>query len=313
LSATCETKARKEQINSLTVITVCLNAARTIEATLRSVISQSCPGLEYIVVDGGSTDGTLDILEKYKPSLARLISEPDRGIYDAFNKGLALATGEIIGILNADDQYAPWTFETVLEASRLRPGCGVFYGALAVVDEARRRWTVYPRGDHERLVDAMIAHPASFVRKTLYERHGFFDENYKIAGDWDLFLRFRLARECFCPIDRVLTAFNNAGFSSRPSRLLVRENRAIYRKYRGRIAGLSGLAYLKKTVRAELKYWGRMGLELSGLYGLYSRYRDKRILRAEAWGAYAGPEALWDAVKAFEVKKKKGDLRQEPI
>ena len=285
---------------AVTVVTVCLNAVRTVESTLRSVISQNWPALEYIVVDGGSTDGTLEVLEKYRPFLARLISEPDRGIYDAFNKGLALATGEVIGILNADDGYAPWTFGTVAEASRLHPECGVFYGKLAVVDEARRRWTVYPLGDHERLSDRMIAHPAAFVRKTLYEKHGFFDENYKIAGDWDLFLRFWLAGERFRPIDRTLTAFGNAGLSSRPSRLLVRENLAIYRKYRGRTADLSGAAYLKKIARAELKYWGRKGRELSGLYGLYSRCRDAQILHAEGWGAYDGPEALWNAVRNLE-------------
>jgi glycosyltransferase involved in cell wall biosynthesis len=289
---------------AITVVTACLNAARTVEATLRSVVSQGCPDLEYIVVDGGSTDGTLGVLEKYRPFLTRLISEPDKGIYDAFNKGLALATGDVIGILNADDHYAPWTLDTIAETSRLRPECGVFYGKLAVVDEARRRWTVYPLGDHERLPDCTIAHAASFVRKSLYEKHGFFDADYKIVGDWDLFLRFWLAGEHFCPIDRVLTAFSNAGLSSRPSRRLVRENKAIYRKYRGRTPDLSGLAYWKKAVRAELKYWVRRGLELSGLYhGVYSHFRDARMLRAEGQGVYDGPESLWDAVRVLEEEK----------
>jgi glycosyltransferase involved in cell wall biosynthesis len=288
---------------AITVITACLDAVRTVGATLRSVVSQDCPGLEYIVIDGGSTDGTLEVLERYRPFLAHLVSEPDKGIYDAFNKGLALATGEVIGILNADDQYAPWTLGTVAETSRLHPECGIFYGKLATVDEARRRWTVYPLGDHKRLSSCMIAHPAAFVRKTLYERHGFFDESYKISGDWDLFLRFWLAGERFCPIDRVLTAFSSAGLSSRPSRLLVRENKRIYRKYRGRTADLSGAAYWRKTVRAELKYWGRKGLDLSGLYGLYSRCRDARILSTEGRGAYDGPEALWDAVRNLEERR----------
>jgi glycosyltransferase involved in cell wall biosynthesis len=305
LSAACEGR----NFPVITVVTACLDAVRTVEAALLSVVSQGCPGLEYIVVDGGSTDGTLDILEKYRPFLTRLISEPDRGVYDAFNKGLALATGDVIGILNADDRYAPWTLGTVAKASRLHPECGVFYGKLAVVDEVRRRWTVYPLGNHERLPDGMIAHPASFVRKSLYEKHGFFDAGYKIVGDWDLFLRFWLAGERFCPIDRVLTAFGNAGLSSRPSRRLVRENKAIYRKYRGRTPDLSGLAYWKKAARAELKYWIRRGLELSGLYyGLYSRCRDERILRAEGQGVYDGDddgtESLWDAVRVLEERSR---------
>ncbi|MDR1377034.1 MAG: glycosyltransferase, partial [Synergistaceae bacterium] len=89
------------------IVTVCLNAAPTLEQALKSVLAQPYPHLEYIVIDGGSTDGTLRILDKYKDRLTRVISEPDGGIYDAFNKGIALATGDIVGLLNADDQYAP--------------------------------------------------------------------------------------------------------------------------------------------------------------------------------------------------------------
>ena len=97
---------------SFSVITVCLNAAGTIKQSLESVLSQTLPPAEYIVVDGGSTDGTREIVERYRPRLTQVVFEPDDGIYDAFNKGLARATGDLVGILNADDLYAPWALET---------------------------------------------------------------------------------------------------------------------------------------------------------------------------------------------------------
>ncbi|MDR2136683.1 MAG: glycosyltransferase [Synergistaceae bacterium] len=278
---------------SFSIVTVCLNAASTIEKTIESVLNQSYPNVEYIVVDGGSKDGTLEILEKYKSRLARLISEPDGGIYDAFNKGVALTTGEIVGILNADDCYAPWALSAVAESAGLHPECGVFYGKLAVIDEALRKWTVYPLGDPSRLLDrASIPHPSVFVRKNVYKQYGLFDDNYKIVGDWDFLLRLYLGEEGFCPIERVLTAFVNAGLSSVPSRRLLRENRKIYFQY------LNFMSAMRKTVKLELVYWGRKILDVSGFYGTYARYRDRHILRVEASGPYAGSlEDVWSALQ----------------
>ena len=104
----------------ITIITACLNAARTVEATIRSVLDQNYPNLEYIIIDGVSTDGTLEIVDKYEDKITKIVSEPDKGIYDAFNKGISLATGDLIGILNADDFYAPWTMTTIQKAFAFR-------------------------------------------------------------------------------------------------------------------------------------------------------------------------------------------------
>lgn len=214
----------------MSIVTVCLNAAGTVEQALDSVLSQTCPPFEYIAIDGGSTDGTRVILERYRPRLTHVVLEPDEGIYDAFNKGVARATGDVVGILNADDLYAPWALETVAEAYRKSPDTGVFYGKLAVVDEARRRWTVYPVGDHRLLTGRMsIAHPATFVAVRMYERYGLFDPSCRVSGDWEFILRLFRAGERFCAIDRVLTAFRNSGISSAYTPRLLAENRRIYK------------------------------------------------------------------------------------
>jgi glycosyltransferase involved in cell wall biosynthesis len=276
------------------IVTVCLNAAPTVGQAIESVLAQSYPNLEYIVIDGGSTDETLKILDKYRNHLTRVISEPDKGIYDAFNKGAGLATGDIVGLLNADDRYAPWTLSTVAEAARAHSEYGIFYGKSVVLDAARRRWTVYPLGNPARLPNSMdISHPAVFVKKNIYEKHGAFDISYKITGDWDFALRLYRAGERFYPIDRVLTAFDNAGVSSVPSRQLFTENRRVYFRH------LSFNSALWKTMRAELKYWGRKFLDVSGAYRTYARYRDKRLLKVEASGTYTGSLGeVWDVLRS---------------
>ncbi len=274
------------------IITVCLNAASTIEGAINSVLSQTCPPSEYIIIDGGSTDGTPDIIERYRSRLAHVISEPDRGIYDAFNKGLALASGDIIGILNADDVYAPWALESVAGGHAAQPGAGVFYGKLAVVDEQRGCWTVYPIGNHRNMLSNMsIAHPATFVLRSMYERHGFFDPSLKISGDWDFMLCLYHANETFCPIDSVLTAFRNSGVYSLPSLRLRQENRRIYRN------NLPPLAAFKSIAKMELKYHGKRLIGALGLGEVYARYRDEKLLNAEASGKFEGfSESFWKEI-----------------
>lgn len=274
---------------SFSIITVCLNAAGTIKQSLNSVLSQTLSPAEYIVVDGGSTDGTREIIERYRPRLTHVVFEPDSGIYDAFNKGLARAAGDVVGILNADDLYAPWTLETVGEAYRENPEAGVFYGKLAVVDEARGAWTVYPIGDHRHLLSSMsIAHPATFVARSLYRRHGFFDPAFRVSGDWELILRLFRAGERFCPIDRVLTAFRNSGVSSAYTPRLLAENRRIYE------AALPRSAAWRAILKMNLKCWGKRLIDTLGLSESYARYRDGRLLNVERSGNFSGDfDMLW--------------------
>lgn len=111
-----------------TIITVCYNSAATIEKTIKSVLGQSFTDFEYIIIDGASTDGTLDIINKYRSGIATVVSEPDKGIYYAMNKGLSLARGRIVGIINSDDWYEPDALELVARAHEQSDGETIFHG-----------------------------------------------------------------------------------------------------------------------------------------------------------------------------------------
>lgn len=273
------------------MVTICFNAVATIEQALSSVWEQKYPVLEYIIIDGGSADGTLAVIGKYEEKISRFISEPDEGVYDAFNKGVGLATGEVVGILNADDFYAPWTLQTVAEAYAKTPDADVFYGKIAVVDEAAKIWSVYPLGSSDHLCDGMsLAHPAVFVPRRTYEKYGVFDKRYKIAGDWDFLLRLYLAGAKFCPIDNVLTAFRTEGLSSDVSSKQIDECRRI------RLAHLSRGVAFRKNARADIKFMVRKILKATGLYDRYAAYRDRALIPLEARGSLTSPEKMWEEI-----------------
>ena len=178
----------------VSIITVAFNAVRTIDATLTSVAKQTHPDVEHIVVDGGSTDGTLQVLYRHQAHLAQLVSEPDQGIYDAMNKGLRMATGDVVGFLNADDVYADDGVLTRVAATMERENLEALYGDAQFVspdnpDKPVRRY----RSDRfrpERISWGwMPAHPALFLRRSIYARVGTFRTDYRIAGDFELVAR----------------------------------------------------------------------------------------------------------------------------
>lgn len=179
----------------ISIITVCLNAHSTIEDTLKSVISQTYQNIEYIVVDGGSTDGTLEIINQYREHVDVFISEKDNGIYDAMNKGIRAATGQIVGILNADDFYYDRNVLQKVADSFTIPEIQLCYGDLEYrsrVDTHKvvRRWKA---GEFKRSrIESgwAVPHPACFVRKTLYDSTGVFRPDFAIAGDYELMLRW---------------------------------------------------------------------------------------------------------------------------
>ena len=178
----------------ISVITVCFNAAETIAGTLESVTTQTHPNIEHIVVDGASTDGTLDAIKCHNKRVTRLVSEPDQGIYDAMNKGLLLATGEIIGFLNADDVYADTRVLERVSAIMETEKLDALFGDAEFVSSARpdhplRRYRS-ERFRPERIAWGwMPAHPALFLRQQVFQRFGRFRTDYRIAGDFELVAR----------------------------------------------------------------------------------------------------------------------------
>jgi glycosyltransferase involved in cell wall biosynthesis len=182
---------------SISIVTPCLNAAGTIGECLASVREQRYPRLEHIVVDGGSTDGTLELLEEAEG--IRFISEPDEGRPDAANKGVRMASGEVIGFLNADDRYEPGALEAVGEAFASRPEAMWLTGYCRIVDgageEMREPITRYKNFLLRRfsfplyLTQNFVSDPATFVRRTALDAIGPLDNRYRISHDYDLWLR----------------------------------------------------------------------------------------------------------------------------
>jgi len=178
----------------ISVITVCRNSSKTLERTMRSVISQDWPKVEHILIDGGSTDDTLAIIERYRSHMTSVISEPDDGIYDAMNKGLLAASGDIICILNADDYYI---FNDVLSQVALKIRDSKLDVLMGDVE-------FFHRNNPERIVRRyrsgrfspqrlswgwMPAHPALFLKRSVIKRVGEFKTNYRIAGDFEYIIR----------------------------------------------------------------------------------------------------------------------------
>ncbi len=182
----------------ISIITVAYNSSTTIETTLDSVQAQGYPDLEYIVIDGGSTDATLDVVRNYPGLVTQLISEPDRGIYDAMNKGVQRATGEVVGILNSDDFYChSRVLQEVAEAFSADPQLEVLMGDVDFVsDEDLQKPVRTYRATGFRpwmfRLGFMPPHPAIFVRKSAYERVGLYKLGYRIAADFDFLVRLLL-------------------------------------------------------------------------------------------------------------------------
>ena len=179
----------------VSIITVVYNGAEFIRDCIESVLSQTYSDLEYIVVDGNSTDGTVELVRAYGNRIARFISEPDKGLYDAMNKGLRLATGEVIGLLNADDFYRHNRVIENMVATVERTDSDAVYGDLIYVDrnntrKVKRYWRSGEYTKNAFLWGWMPGHPSFFAKRILYEQYGMFRLDMKSAADYELMLRF---------------------------------------------------------------------------------------------------------------------------
>lgn len=179
----------------VSIITISFDSAETLQDTIQSVAIQSYPDIEYIIIDGGSTDGTLDIINKNSDIISTWVSEPDKGIYDAMNKGIRMATGDIIAIMNSDDFYVHAdVISQVVERFR-KSGADSVYGNIQYIDRHEptkviRNWV---SGHYQRqkfLMGWMPPHPAFFVKRNIYHTYGNFDTRLKTSADYELMLRF---------------------------------------------------------------------------------------------------------------------------
>lgn len=237
----------------VSVVTVCLNSARTIEQTFKSVLAQSYRPLEYGVVDGVSTDGTVDLIKQYEPKFREAgigfswLSEKDKGLYDAMNKGIARSSGKLVGIINSDDWYEPEAVELAAAAFAKEPET-VIYGMLRIW-RGEQEYCVR-QFHHNFLSEQVTQHPTCFVPKALYERQGVFSEKYKYCADFELLNRFRKNGVGFTKVDRVMANFRIGGFGFSNS------HKAIFEKLEIKcdLGLISEAAYRKLRLKHQLLY-----------------------------------------------------------
>lgn len=234
----------------ISVITATYNREDTVQDALDSVSNQTYRAVEHVVIDGASTDGTLEILERNRNRVAILVSERDDGIYDALNKGIGLASGEVVGFLHADDLFASDTVIGRIAAAFRDPTVDAVYGDLVYVSRTDtnrviRRWRAGPFSQARLRWGWMPPHPTFYVRRSVYERLGRFDTCYHIAADYDCILRF-LGRGGIVPayIPEVLVKMRVGGASNRSLANIVRKSREDYRALReNQVGGMGALAW----------------------------------------------------------------------
>lgn len=224
----------------VSIITVSYNAVKTIEQTIQSVLKQSYPNIEYLVIDGQSTDGTQRVIEKFRNEIAYYVSEPDQGIYDAMNKGLSHASGDVIGIINSDDWYETDAVEKAVDCFR-ESNAGVVFGEI---------WLIDPNGKKQSCTknSTLPPHPSMFVKREIYQKYGVFNTNYKIAADYELTLRYWAQGVPFAHIDGILANFRALGISSVKKGDCIEETYQINLKYADRC--MNGI--LNRDIAEEL-------------------------------------------------------------
>lgn len=223
----------------MTIITVAYNSAATIAETLKSVASQTYEDIEHIVVDGASTDKTLDVVRAHGVRLTNVVSEPDSGIYDAMNKGLRLATGDLVGFLNADDMFAHRdVVASIAQAALQNPSADAIYGDLVYVrqdqtDQVLRQWR---SGEFTRArlgFGWMPPHPTFYLRSSRLASVGLFNDTLRISADYDFMLRCLSAQDAQAVyIPDILVRMRAGGASNRSLKAMVRKSREDLRALR---------------------------------------------------------------------------------
>jgi glycosyltransferase involved in cell wall biosynthesis len=201
----------------ISITTVCFNSAKTLVQTIESVLRQTYANIEYVIVDGASTDGTMDIIKKYEPAFdgrMKWISEPDRGIYDAMNKAVKMSNGELIGNLNSDDWIEPDSAEKAVEEYLKNPGYDVYYGLTRIVTPDGREMEI--RRIHPDFMEptGIFLHPSTYVSRKTHDKFGLFDTSYRLAADYEFFLRIKKHGAKFKEINHILTNYRQGGASS---------------------------------------------------------------------------------------------------
>lgn len=239
----------------VSIITVVWNNAKTIQNAIDSVISQTHKNIEYIVIDGASTDGTVEIVRTYGEGISQFVSETDNGLYDAMNKGIAMASGNIIGILNSDDFYVHSdVIKDVVTAFESDTEIGIVYGDLLYVDahDVNKTIRIWKSGEYRAgLIESgwHPPHPSFFVCKKVYDKFGLFNTGLKIAADYELMLRFihkHSVKTAYIP--KVFVKMRTGGASNGSIFGIVKANIECLRAWNINGFGIRPMIFFKKPI-----------------------------------------------------------------
>lgn len=233
----------------ISIITAVWNNKSTIRDAIESVLSQTYQNIEYIVVDGGSTDGTVDIIKSYGDKITKFVSEKDRGIYDALNKGITMATGDVVGFLHSDDVFADENSVAKIAEAFSENTDGVYsdlvYTPKNDITKILRHWK--SRSFTPELLSRgwMPAHPTLYLRREVYERFGSFDLNFRIAADYDFILRVFKSGINTVYIPEVLYKMRLGGASNRSLKNIISKSMEDYRAIKANRVGELGTLFIK--------------------------------------------------------------------
>lgn len=212
----------------LSIITINYNDADGLNRTLASVCNQDFNEFEFIVIDGGSTDNSVEVIKKYSDRISYWVSEKDNGIYNAMNKGVKAAQGEYLLFLNSGD-FLLTSDSLSYAAKNLGVEDIIFFNLKIVNDEKEVIWNLPDTLTFGHFVESSLPHPASFIRKKLFETHGFYDENLKICSDWKFFMDVICKHNCsYKHVDGLISQFNADGISSKKENKAMLENERKY-------------------------------------------------------------------------------------
>ena len=253
----------------VSIVTICYNGVQYLEQTIHSVLQQTYPDIEYIIIDGGSTDGSIELIKKYQDKIYYWISEPDGGISDAFNKGIRVCTGEIIGLINCDDWFELDAVEKVVAAAKANSNAEVFYGNMQTWENGAKGMFTLP-GDQiaDLKYEMILNHPSCFAKKKAYDQQGLFLTDFRYAMDYELMLRFYLRGVQFKYIDDYLANMRNGGASDLHWLGAYKE---IYRAHQLHLKSkfLPCLNFIFKSIRTAL----RIVLNKCGLHFIVVAFR----------------------------------------
>ncbi len=247
----------------VSIITVCFNSRDTIAHAIRSVARQSYPHIEHIVIDGGSTDGTVELVREMGGRVAKLVSEPDEGVYDALNKGISIAKGEVVGFLHSDDVFAhERVVERVVRVLEENPDASGVYGDLVYVsgrgDRVIRYWRAGNYALNSFRFGWMPPHPTLFLKKEVFERWGVYRTDYEIAADYEFILRVMWKNSAIvCYLPEVLVKMRIGGKSNRSLKNLIIKSCEDYRAMKEHGIKTPWLTLLLKNLRKAPQFVGK--------------------------------------------------------